>query len=214
MEKLQAAHDASFTRAGPAPILLHGLRGCGKSAVLQEVVYWARRNNWLVFNIKSGLLWIAGGSMLEKSTVFENCWDQPKVAVSMLSYFMDAHQDKLKEIKCRTEFTVGSFDSTEDKYFFFCVYAFADARTLFDLVEYGAALNEYASTVVYHLKKELERVIEYPVLIAIDDYNELYSYSQVYRNPDSQRFKPEKLRNRDLTLTRLFMDSHMYIDHQ
>lgn len=44
-------------------------------------------------------------------------------------------------------------------------------------------------------------MIEFPVLIAIDDYNELYNYSQTWRNPETARFKPEKIQNRHLTLT-------------
>lgn len=49
----------------------------------------------------------------------------------MLNYFMDAHADKLRTIPLRTKFDLINFDGS----------------TLYDLVEYGASLHEYACTV-------------------------------------------------------------------
>lgn len=121
------------------------------------------------------------------------CWDQPYLGVKFLEHMLDAHTEQLKKIPLRTDISLGKFEGS----------------TLFDLVEYGAALHEYACDVVVLFKKELERVIEYPVLIAIDDYNSMYNYNQRFRDPECTHFLPRKLRNRNLTLTRIFMDSHL-----
>lgn len=151
------------------------------------------QNDWLVVNIKNATKWVHGGGIIQKSKLIPGCWDQPYLGVKFLEHMLDAHTDKLKTIPLRTEISLGKFEG----------------KTLFDLVEYGAALHEYSCDVVVYLKRELERVIEYPVLIAIDDYNSLYNYNQRFREPESTHFFPRKLRNRDLTLTRIFMDSHL-----
>lgn len=190
--KLRKAEQLSFNRLAPKPSIFYGDGGTGKSACLQLVVYWARKAGWLVVNIKNGTKWVHSGGPITKSKLLEGCWDQPHLGVKFLGHMLDAHSDKLKEIPLRTQFTLGQFQG----------------KTLFDLVEYGAALHEYACDTVYHFKKELERVIEYPVLIAIDDYNSLYNYNQRFREPETKRFKPRKLRNKHLTLSRVFMDCH------
>lgn len=105
---------------------------------------------------------------------------------------MDVHHDKLKNIPLRTKFRLKNFEG----------------KNLYDLVEYGSALHELSCEVVYHLRNEVQRVLEYPVLIAVDDYNSLYNYNQTFREPETERFKPRKLLNRNLTLTRAFIDLH------
>ena len=79
VEKLQKAKELAFTRKAPKPILLHGSLGVGKSAILQQVVYWARKNGWIVFNVKSARKWVSSGGIIEKSKVMPGHWDQPYV---------------------------------------------------------------------------------------------------------------------------------------
>jgi len=81
--------------------------------------------------------------------------------------------------------------------------------TLFDLVEFGAAIHEISTTVIWHLVEELKRVYEYPVLVAIDDYSVLYNYNQAYRDPDSKAFMPKKLQNQYLTICMALKDFHL-----
>eukprot|EP01124_Arcella_intermedia_P022868 TRINITY_DN3501_c0_g1_i1.p1 TRINITY_DN3501_c0_g1~~TRINITY_DN3501_c0_g1_i1.p1 ORF type:complete len:529 (+),score=141.46 TRINITY_DN3501_c0_g1_i1:553-2139(+) len=192
ISQLKTARECNFVEEKNKPILLHGDPGVGKSATLQQIVYWARKNNWLVINIKSGLKWVHSLGTIQKSKILPGCWDQPYLGVRFLSTILDAHSDKLKQIPLKTHFSLGKFNG----------------KTLYDLCEYGAALHELSCEAVVHLRNELQRVIEFPVLITIDDYNILYNYNQVYRDPECKRFKPRKLRNRYLTLTHAFLDIH------
>eukprot|EP01126_Amoeba_proteus_P035143 TRINITY_DN3531_c0_g2_i9.p1 TRINITY_DN3531_c0_g2~~TRINITY_DN3531_c0_g2_i9.p1 ORF type:complete len:535 (-),score=115.84 TRINITY_DN3531_c0_g2_i9:205-1809(-) len=196
VEHLKKCLEASFARDAPMPALLCGRGGSGKSACLQFAVYWARKSGWLVINIKNATKWAHSGLILNKSRTFPGCWDQPFLGSKFLEHMLDAHTDKLKVIPLRTEFVLGKFSG----------------KTLYDLVEYGAALQEYSCEVVYRFKKELERVLEFPVLIAIDDYNSLYNYNQAYRDPECTHWLPRKLRNENLTLCRIFKDCH--VDHR
>jgi len=196
--KLQEAEAASFGPGAPLPTVFYGDAGVGKSACLQLVVYWARKSGWLVVNIKNATKWAHSGGQIVKSKRGDGLWDQPYLGVKFLGHMLDSHADKLKQIPIRTDISgLGKFEG----------------KTLFDLVEFGAALHEFSCDVIVIFKKELQRVIEFPVLIAIDDYNSLYNYSQAYRDPDpifdGTKFAPPKLKNSKLTLCRIFMDSHI-----
>jgi len=192
ISQLQEGQSSFFSNKAIKPIILYGDKGVGKSAVLQTIVYWARKSDWLVINIKSGLKWCHSGLIIQKSKLLPGCWDQPYLGVRFLSALMDVHHDKLRNIPIRTNINMGKFKG----------------KTLYDLVEYGAALHEYSCETVYHLKKELQCVIEYPVLVTVDDYNIFYNYNQVFRDPECPHFKPRKLRNYFLTLTQIFYDMH------
>jgi len=64
---------------------------------------------------------------------------------------------------------------------------------LFDLIEYGAGLHEHATEALILAVSELQRCLEFPVLFAIDEYNELYNYSQTFRNPESKRYESRSM---------------------
>jgi hypothetical protein len=52
----------------------------------------------------------------------------------------------------------------------------------------------------------------FPVLIAIDDYNDLWNPNLNFRNPESRRYVPEPLMTRELALASLFFNAHT--DHK
>jgi len=124
-----------------------------------------------------------------------DCWDQPQIAMKFLNNMIDAHQDKLRQIPLRTKFQLGRFEG----------------KTLFDLVEFGSALEAYAADAVVHFRRELSLVEEFPVLLAVDDYNALYNYSVNFADPESRRYSKDMLAGRNFTLARLFFDGH--VDH-
>jgi len=193
IQQLTNAYIKSFSEGTAKPTLLYGNEGSGKSANMQHIVYWARKSGWLVLNIKSMLKLSHSGGIIEKSKFFPGLWDQPFLAVRILSAFLDVHQDKLKTVRLKTGVTLPKFEG----------------NTLFDLVEFGAALHEMASTVFYHLVKELTVSYEYPILFAIDGYNVVYNYNQAFRDPDDQRYFPRKLQNQYLTMVSPFKDIHL-----
>lgn len=172
-----------------------GFKGCGKSGALSQIVYWARKNDWLVVYINSGYNLINTGDYLEKSKLIPDCWDQPQIAMKFLNNMIDAHQDKLRQIPLRTKFQLGRFEG----------------KTLFDLVEFGSALEAYAADAVVHFRRELSLVEEFPVLLAVDDYNAIYNQSVNFADPESRRYSKDMLEGRNFTLARLFFDGH--VDH-
>eukprot|EP01095_Lingulamoeba_sp_RSL-Kostka_P013205 TRINITY_DN5414_c0_g2_i1.p1 TRINITY_DN5414_c0_g2~~TRINITY_DN5414_c0_g2_i1.p1 ORF type:complete len:474 (-),score=183.33 TRINITY_DN5414_c0_g2_i1:160-1581(-) len=77
--------------------------------------------------------------------------------------------------------------------------------TLLDLCVFGAREeNKYfACDALYHLRRELNLVTDYPVLIAIDDYNYFFGSSGFY-DKDSKKYIPEMLPAKQLSLARRF----------
>jgi len=60
-------------------------------------------------------------------------------------------------------------------------------------VKFGGSSFKYSGDVFFHFKAELNLVTEFPVLIAIDDYNCLFHPSEAFYDPDSKKFFPERI---------------------
>jgi len=192
IEYLQQAKNDLFSDKY-IPKLLDGFPGVGKSAILQQVVYWARKSGWIVLFIKNGGYWVHDGGYITKSKLMDGCWNQPLLASVSLERIIKAHGVQLSKIPIRNKFILPNFDG----------------KTLLDLAEYGSTMLEFATDAFVYLKNELSRTYEYPVLIAIDNYNALYNYNQEFRDPESKKYKKEKLHNSKLALTKIFLDSHI-----
>lgn len=189
--KASIANDVSV----PKPMMLHGHVGVGKSAVMSEVVYWARRSGWLVVYIPDGNAYLSSGVYISKNQQ-EGTWDQPKLFVRMFSHLAAAHPDKLKEIPLSTPVKVGKIT----------------AKTLYDVVEYGSVLEQYAAQCFAVFKQEIKKVTQFPVLMAFDCYNALYTPSQTFRDPESSSYYKDPLNPYNMTLGRMFYDAH--VDHK
>jgi small subunit ribosomal protein S29 len=175
--------------------ILFFFQGCGKSAALAQVVFWARKKGWLVIYVPSGYELINGGSYLDRSEERkeEYCsWEQPPLQYIFLNKLLDAHADKLKKIPLKTKVSLPKFTGT----------------TLFELVEYGSVLIQYTSAVWSLLRNELALVTEFPVLLAVDEYNAVYNPSVSFRNPDSSKYLKEPMNPRQFTTAELFIDAH------
>lgn len=175
------------------PMLLHGYKGCGKSALLSEVVYWARRSGWLVVSVPDGALWLSSGVYVSKNFV-DGTWDQPKLFVRLFGHLLNAHSDKLKQIPLKSKgVKIGKIQPT----------------TLFDVVEYGSVLEQYAAQCFHVFKTEIRKVVEFPVLLAFDSYNALYNPSIGFKDPESTSYYKDPLDPYNMSLGRLFYDAHL-----
>jgi len=170
------------------PKILDGMSGVGKSAVLQSVVYWARKSGWIVLYIKNGVYWAQDGGIITKSKLLNNCWNQPWLSTKSFQRLIKAHGKQFAKIPIRNKFTMPNFSG----------------KTLLDLAEYGSVMTEFATDAFVHLRNELSRTYEYPILIAVDNYNAFYNFNQEFRDPESRRYKKEKL-------PQLKNDTHKYI---
>lgn len=179
----------------PKPMMLHGHNGCGKSAVLSEVVYWARRSGWLVVYIPDANAYLSSGVYIAKNAQ-EGTWDQPKLFVRLFSHLIAAHSDKLKEIPLAGPTKIGKIV----------------AHNLFDVVEYGSVLEQYSAQCFTVFKTEIKKVTQFPVLFAVDAYNALYTPSQAFRDPEVGAYHKDPLNPYNMTFGRMLYDAH--VDHK
>jgi hypothetical protein len=79
-------------------ILLDGPRGTGKSAILNHVVYYARKSDWIVVFVPNGYDHIGRGAFVRPSPMHEGLFDSPLLARQVLQNLLAAHKDKLVQL--------------------------------------------------------------------------------------------------------------------
>ncbi|KAL2486243.1 mitochondrial 28S ribosomal protein S29-related [Abeliophyllum distichum] len=166
-------------------IVLDGPVSCGKSIALAMLVHWAREEGWLVLYVPSGREWTHGGLFYKNP---QTClWDTPVQAANILQDFSKYNVSLLKKLKCNTldpiplgEGAGVGWPKGIDKM------PISEDSTLYDLVQAGINNTHAAVGVVVRLRKELSDVKDVPVLIAIDQYNSWFTFSE-YEEPVTVR---------------------------
>ncbi|KAL2508165.1 mitochondrial 28S ribosomal protein S29-related [Forsythia ovata] len=166
-------------------IVLDGPVSCGKSIALAMLVHWAREEGWLVLYVPSGREWTHGGLFYKNP---QTClWDTPVQAANILQDFSKYNVSLLKKIKCNTldpiplgEGAGVGWPKGIDKM------PISEDSTLYDLVQAGINNTHASVGVVVRLRKELSDVKDVPVLIAIDQYNSWFTFSE-YEEPVTVR---------------------------
>jgi len=137
--------------------VMHGHNGSGKSSVLSTVAMWARHNGWIV-------LWIPSAEALMTGQILEFGQRDPGLrdnivrATPLIKGWLAAHQEQLKQLHLKTNFTLPNFQRNANS-------------TLYDLLKFGVDNPPSNNDVIHFYKKEISLVTEYPVLIAIDSIN-------------------------------------------
>lgn len=87
----------------PKKVMLVGDRGNGKSVILNQTVYHARKRGWIVFFVKSGWKQMNWGAFIEPCRDIIEGYDQelysnPFMSAELLREFWAAHSSDLKDI--------------------------------------------------------------------------------------------------------------------
>ncbi|CAL8160414.1 unnamed protein product [Prunus armeniaca] len=167
-------------------IVLDGPVSCGKSIALSMLVQWARGEGWLVLYVPRGRDWTYGGFFYKNPQT--GLWDTPVQAENILKDFLKFNESRLKQLFCQIfdpiplgeGAGVGWMKDGID------TMAMPDGSTLYDLVDTGIKHTHAAVGVVVRLRKELSLVKDIPVLIAIDQYNSWFTFSE-YEEPVTVR---------------------------
>ncbi|KUF94963.1 COP9 signalosome complex subunit 1 [Phytophthora nicotianae] len=152
--------------------LIDGERGTGKSFALHQIVQYARESNWVVLYIPNPRSWTNEAPYVMQSPYQEGKFDIDVYGVDLLQKFLHCHGEQLKSIPLRGKYADRYYptDKYESKPKNAADYKDA-ALTLRDVVVGGVRDEELACQAVCDLKEELAQTTEFPVLIAIDDYN-------------------------------------------
>ncbi|XP_039140752.1 uncharacterized protein LOC120277940 [Dioscorea cayenensis subsp. rotundata] len=166
-------------------IVLDGPVSCGKSIALAMLVHWARSEGWLVFYVPKGREWTHGGFFYRNP--HSNLWDTPVQAAKILQDFLKFNESRLQQLPCQIfdpiplgeGAGVGMMKGADSM-------AMPEGSTLFDLIQTGITYTHASVGVVVRLRKELSLVKEVPVLFAIDQYNNWFTFSE-YEEPITVR---------------------------
>jgi len=194
VEWMQDARKTLFSNRGRESdyyTILHGEEGVGKSCLLNPIVQWARQQGWIVVFIPDGLKWTTTG-FLRQSKRFRDSYEQPLMAWEFCLWQVSAHGLQYEKIPLRTDPTIQGFD--------------LKGKTILDLLKIGTRNYVRSTEVIYHLKRELCTITEYPVAFIIDGVNLLNSPETIYQDPLDDRLFCRKLPSSRLVLSKLFQN--------
>ncbi|CAN8312336.1 unnamed protein product [Cochlearia groenlandica] len=182
-------------------IVLDGPVKSGKSIALAMLVHWARDEGWLVLYAPKGRDWTHGGYFYKNPHT--GFWDTPLQAESILKDFVKFNEPRLKELRCKISEPIVLGEGAGVGYL-----KGADSMpiledaTLYDLVQMGIKSTHAAVNVVVRLRKELSLVKDVPVLIAIDQYNNWFTFSEFEEPVTPRSCRP--IHARELTTVNAF----------
>ncbi|CAL9202254.1 unnamed protein product [Musa hybrid cultivar] len=167
------------TKNSKKQIVLDGPVSCGKSIILAMLVHWARSEGWLVFYVPKGKEWTHGGFFYKN--LHNEFWDTPVQAETILQNFLKFNEDRLQQLPCQIfdpillgeGAGVGLMKNVDSM-------AMPEGSTLYDLIQTGITYTHAAVSVVVRLRKELSLVKDVPVLFAIDQYNNWFTFSEYH----------------------------------
>ncbi|KAL4610852.1 hypothetical protein ACB092_08G082200 [Castanea dentata] len=182
-------------------VVLDGPVSCGKSIALAMLVHWARDEGWLVFYVPRGRDWTHGGFFYKNPNT--GLWDTPLQAENVLKDFLKWNESHLKQLPCQISDPiplgegagVGQLKDVDNM-------AMPEGSTLYDLVNTGIKHTHAAVGVVVRLRKELSLVKNIPVLIAIDQYNSWFTFSEYEEAVKVHSRRP--VHARELTMVNAF----------
>ncbi|KAL3850551.1 hypothetical protein ACJIZ3_012433 [Penstemon smallii] len=189
-DNFRRAADPSLVVNSKAPkirkqIVLDGPMSCGKSIALAMLVHWARKEGWLVLYVPGGRDWTHGGLFYKNPQT--GLWDTPVQAANILNDFLKYNKSCLQGLKCNIHDSIPLGEGAgvglpkgSDKV------DVSEGTTLFQLVEAGLTNTHAAVGVVVRLREELSRVTSVPVLIAIDQYNNWFTFTD-FKEPVTVR---------------------------
>ncbi|KAG0595047.1 hypothetical protein M758_UG134400 [Ceratodon purpureus] len=170
------AEGANPTKA-KKHILLDGPEGSGKSVAMAMLVQWARARGWLVFYIPSGRGWTYGSLYYRNEET--GLVETPVTAQMALEGFLKSHSELLDTLPCNIADPVPLGEGAgvprvrgpQE-------FTLPEGATLKQLVEKGLSMSHAGVGTVVRLRKELSLVKDVHVLIAIDDYNSWFVFTE------------------------------------
>ncbi|KAL6500216.1 hypothetical protein OROHE_025582 [Orobanche hederae] len=189
-DNFQQAANLSLVVNSKAPkvrkqIVLDGPLSCGKSIALAMLVYWARKEGWLVLYVPRGREWTCGGLFYKNPQT--GLWDTPVQAAHVLHDFLKFNKSCLQGLKCNILDPIllgegAGVESPKDS----DKLEISEGTTLYQLIEAGLNNTHAAVGVVVRLRQELAKVTSVPVLFAIDQYNSWFTFTE-YEEPVTVR---------------------------
>ncbi|EAU90026.1 mitochondrial carrier protein [Coprinopsis cinerea okayama7 len=167
IQKLESARNSSSLNNR---LVLSGRAGCGKSYLLHQAVQYATEKGWIVFYIPRAV------SLVNSTTphVYDlrtQTYLQPYAAHQAVQKLLTVNADALSKLTLSSPIVTDKL-------------TFEAGKTLAEVAGICVKDKSYASApvVLDGLLKELEKQTEYPVLMAIDDFQSMF-HKSAYKDP-------------------------------
>ncbi|ETW09771.1 hypothetical protein H310_00253 [Aphanomyces invadans] len=151
--------------------VLDGERGTGKTVSLIQIVTFARENGWIVLHVPHARSWTHDAPYVTKAAYHEGKFDIDVVGADILKQLIQCHGDQLASLPLRGDYGDVYYPRTFIKKPKKASEYNKGDLTLLDICESGLKDELLTCKAVLDLKAELAEVTEFPVLIAIDEYN-------------------------------------------
>ncbi|KAG6374822.1 mitochondrial ribosomal death-associated protein 3-domain-containing protein [Boletus reticuloceps] len=157
-------------------LVFTGATGCGKSVLLLQALQYCHARDWIVFYFPRAI------NLVNSTTTYAydartRLYQQATFAFQTLQRFLTVNSHRLDQLKTtmdvelerRATIPVGT--------------------PLSDLVRVGIKERALAPTILMALMEELQKQTEFPVLLAVDDFQAIYCKTK-YRDPQFSAIKP------------------------
>ncbi|CAG7847120.1 SubName: Full=Uncharacterized protein {ECO:0000313/EMBL:CCA69094.1} [Serendipita indica DSM 11827] len=170
-------------------IVITGGAGTGKSYLLLQTIIHCVASNWIVLYLPRAI------DTVNCTTPYNyeprtQTFLQPMLSEKLLRQLRDMGHSGLKKLTLTNDFAIDSAPPGAPK----------KGQRLIELIEYGILEVSMAPFVLEQLLAELASQTQYPFLLAIDDFQALYSQSQ-YKTP---QFEP--IESFHLSVPRLLLE--------
>ncbi|KAI0358308.1 hypothetical protein OH77DRAFT_1421633 [Trametes cingulata] len=183
---LDQLDQAAGSSSKDTRVVFTGKPGCGKSYLLLQAVQYAIQKQWISLYIPRAI------NLVNSSTAYAydprtQTYGQPAFAQQLLKRFVDVNEALVRPLTVQESYP---FDER----------SIGSGAPFLDLISVGLEYQHQAPTVLSALLDELAKQTQYPVLLAIDDFQALYCTS-AYRDPFFKTIKAYHL-----TLPRMLLE--------
>ncbi|KAH8103887.1 mitochondrial ribosomal death-associated protein 3-domain-containing protein [Cristinia sonorae] len=170
-------------------LVFTGSAGNGKSYLMLQAIAYAKSIGYLVVYVPRA------SRLVDSSTAYvydarTQTYAQPKYSSSLLSRILTVNDSSLQQLKLHKDFLADDGSVRLHK-----------GSPLVDLIDLGVRDASVAHVVLSAVFEELAKQTQFPVLLAVDDFQSFFNPTTLYRNPSYGLIKPYHL-----SLPRLLME--------
>ncbi|TCD69100.1 37S ribosomal protein S23 mitochondrial [Steccherinum ochraceum] len=170
-------------------LVLTGSGGTGKSYLLLQSLAYAQSTGYIVLYVPRA------SKLVDSSTPYSydpRTWTyaQPKYSHQLLHRLLTVNETSLRKLQLSQDLLADDGSVR-----------LAKGSPLTDLIDFGVRDPAMAPSILARVFQELAEQTQFPVMLAIDDFQSLFCHSTLYRNPKYESIKPYHL-----SLPRLLLD--------
>ncbi|KAF8141850.1 mitochondrial ribosomal death-associated protein 3-domain-containing protein [Boletus edulis] len=160
-------------------LVFTGATGCGKSVLLLQALQYCHARDWIVFYFPRAVN-LVNSTTTYAYDVRTRLYQQATFAFQTLQRFLTVNSHRLDQLKTTVDVELERRATIPV------------GTPLSDLVRAGIKERALAPTILMALMEELQKQTEFPVLLAVDDFQAIYCKTK-YRDPQFSTIKPYHL---------------------